>query len=620
MQPERKYRVLLVSGWLSLLLIVLVLAHAFIFSGKSAVPGNPVRNGPAEMQLLVKPLAPDDSYVGSQKCAACHSDIVQKYKAHPMAHSLAEISAANPVEDYVEHTSFSPPGARRFRIERTNDVVVHHESMVDAQDQLIYDQGVRVDYVLGSGKQGRSYLIDREGIVFMSPISWYSKQRRWDLSPNYDPQSHLRFERRVGDACLACHAGRLAFGRNVPDRYQEPLFLETAIGCERCHGTGRRHVDRHSSAASDNGPDTIVNPKHLDPQRREDVCNQCHLQGEGRVLRYGRMDLDFRPGKRLEEVWTVGVRGDRVGRSGTTRAVSHVEQMHGSTCFLKSDGRLGCTFCHDPHSVPARSSLPDFYDSRCVKCHQDQGCSLSAERRQRPPAGGSCIYCHMSSLAANDIPHTSQTDHRILRRPDNAAFDGPGTLMLFDGAEKRLLQLEVDRARGIMLVQAAERERNKALAITAERLLRPFLRAATDDIDVLDALARACAMQQRPAEAETFWREALRLQPDREGILWQLAMFYGTSGNLDAERKSIERLLAINPWNASVHGRYAHVLGRLGETERGIQSAKRALELDPSLTSLYVWLADALQKTNDLPESRRYRELFQKVAGATKSP
>ena len=50
--------------------------------------------------------------------------------------------------------------------------------------------------MLGSGRQGASYLIDRDGFLFQSPISWYAQQRRWDLSPGYQ-KTNAHFDRVI---------------------------------------------------------------------------------------------------------------------------------------------------------------------------------------------------------------------------------------------------------------------------------------------------------------------------------------------------------------------------------------------------------------------------------------
>src|SRR5262249_5754406 len=155
-------------------------------------------------------------------------------------------------------------------------------------------------YTMGSGARGRSYLVHRDGFLFQSPISWYSQQERWDLSPGYtgDPL----FDRPLSTPCLFCHCNDARPVAGTNNRYEQPLFRFHAIGCERCHGPGEQHVQ--SSDRLD-----IVNPARLDPALREAVCEQCHLQGEAKVMRRGReTPFDYRPGLPLDEVWSVFLR------------------------------------------------------------------------------------------------------------------------------------------------------------------------------------------------------------------------------------------------------------------------------------------------------------------------
>src|SRR5262249_41010314 len=121
-----------------------------------------------------KPKPPRSDYVGSAMCAECHTQITDFYHQQAMAKSLADISSAPELEDYAQNNRFNPDAHVSYFVEKTPAGVFHHERMTDDQGQEIYDQAVRVGYVLGSGHQGRAYLMDRGGLLFMSPISWYS--------------------------------------------------------------------------------------------------------------------------------------------------------------------------------------------------------------------------------------------------------------------------------------------------------------------------------------------------------------------------------------------------------------------------------------------------------------
>ena len=42
-----------------------------------------------------------------------------------------------------------------------------------------------LEYFIGSGKKGRSYLFSVDGYLFEAPINWYSQERRWNMTPAY---------------------------------------------------------------------------------------------------------------------------------------------------------------------------------------------------------------------------------------------------------------------------------------------------------------------------------------------------------------------------------------------------------------------------------------------------
>ena len=114
--------------------------------------------------------------------------------------------------------------------------------------------------------------------MFESPITWYTEKGIWDLSPGYHQNPTQRFTRRITDGCLQCHSGLpLPTGDGTSSRFAEEPFFELGIGCERCHGPGRQHVERFESAdgtteAVSADEMMIVNPDRLDGQASETTC------------------------------------------------------------------------------------------------------------------------------------------------------------------------------------------------------------------------------------------------------------------------------------------------------------------------------------------------------------
>ena len=545
--------------------LTLVLACAGLATWIGLLPGNRGRSpkhvppprpsqpssGPAA-ERWTRPAPPEEEFVGSQRCVECHREVYDAYQSHPMARSLTAVGSAAPIEDLRQEKPIALWGRVHYRVEQQPAAVLHHEVRTDKQGQLLYDQAVPIHYAVGSG--ARPFVPDRPRRSVV-PIPDFLVHAEETLGPFARLQSRKSCPvwSRIGDSCLACHAGRLQSDGAQRDRYQQPPFAEPAIGCERCHGPGGRHVQWRTAAEQPPEPDPLVRLAKLTPRQRESVCDQCHLQGEERFLRYGRTDLDFRPGDSLDDAWTVFVRRLQDPAQLVSPGACHVEQLRSSVCYQRSPAGLGCSECHDPHRVPAGEHKAEFYRQRCLQCHQERGCSLSLQQRQRAPANDSCIHCHMVKLTANDLPHLPATDHRILRFP---AGEAPRpevvSLVLFDDAEDRLSPLAVERVRGFLLAKRAEARHDDVSAHEAERLLGPVLNAAPDDVEALHWLAVACWTQNRFTAAAEYWQRILKIEAEHEGALQRLAkLFQDLSDDIPQARQFVERSLARDPWQAT---------------------------------------------------------------------
>lgn len=587
-------------------------------------PGNhaPVAAPPPPKEVTAQKAAPParrsipaTAYVGSARCAECHAEISESYAAHPMARSAGLVADVPPIEDYHAAVVESVPW--QYRAERTEDGVFHHEILPGPDDEPLYDQRVAVDYAIGSGQRGRTYLVDRDGYLFESPLTWYSTGRRWDLSPGYAGLNQ-HFERQIGDGCLACHVGTLNLRDNEPHRYLRPMFLEPGIGCERCHGPGADHIAFHASRrnaaeTAEAGRDPIVNPADLDSARREAVCNQCHLQGDERILRTGRRDTDFRPGDALHDVWISFTRGTRVQGDAGTEAVSQVEQMQASRCYQASAGRFGCTSCHDPHRVPPRDQIAEAYRQKCLACHSSPQVECAESAAARDAEQNSCIACHMPKLRATDVPHTSQTDHRVPRRKGTvspAEAQDQSRFQVFGAAESQVPDDELQRARGLLMIEYAERKRDRVLAAEAIDLLTPSVEAAANDPVLWTKLGVGYELANDPDLARRAWTKAIELDPQGLEPQRRLALLLFDRYSSPEALPALEEFQARFPWDQRVAGRLVIARTTAGRFEEALDMAQQGVQRFPAAVPFHEWLANASRSRGQTAPARRHEAIL----------
>jgi predicted CXXCH cytochrome family protein len=544
-------------------------------------------------------IAPEVRYVGDARCADCHADIARTYARHPMGQSLQAVAELLDRQRYSPESNnpFTTLG-RRFLVDRQGDRVWHRQAVPDAPGRPVVESAQEVGWAIGSGKKGYSYMTERDGYLLQTPISWFTQKQRWDLSPGFVPS--VLAGRVVSAACLSCHVNRVREHPEHADRFQTPVFEGHAIGCERCHGPGELH-------ARGEGEHTIVNPALLPPPLRDAVCEQCHLEGEGRVLRSGRRPFDYRPGLPLSDFWAVLVQGRPSGEDA--RAVNHVEQMYQSRCFQRSTGgaAMGCITCHDPHLAVGPAERVEHYRAACLKCHGAANgpgdCSVPLARRRKTSPHDSCIDCHMTRYVASDIAHTASTDHRILLRP---AGERPGAMPDFDSApladfyRERYPQgdPQTERNLGLGLVKMMnggllrpERHGERAL-----RLLESALAQYPQDADVRTGKAQVLLLMRRPGEALSEARLALAMRPGDWRLLAEAAgaaqLEQQTELAIDYWRRSVE----INPFVADHLVSLIGLLIRAGQTDEARVRCRQLVQFDPfNVAGRQLWIGFLLQ-------------------------
>lgn len=586
----------------TLLVAALLGGGAYLLWRPASVPPSPTADEPAPAGPHLaydgpfENVRPGIAYVGDAACADCHADIAQDYRHHGMARSLRPIAALASQQTYgpEQHNPFQALG-NEFHVERDGDRVRHRRLRRDDQGRPIFEQVFEAHYGLGSGNHGVSYLSEVDGFLFQTPISWYGSKQIWDLSPGFrEPQL---VGRPVHGDCLFCHANQARFVAGSFNRYEKPIFpTGYSIGCERCHGPGERHVAARTAAQPVHGKfdATIVNPKHLSHAEREAVCQQCHLEGEARVVRAGRAQHDFRPGLPLGPIFTTFVHADHDGVD--RKAVNHVEQMYLSACFRGSRGdrAMGCTSCHDPHRRTPPSQRDAFYRGKCLTCHQPQSCTAPAPKRQAK--ADSCIACHMPPYGSSDIVHVASTDHRILRDPTREALPKEGAppnlaARLWPGVPIVPFQPERPNPRdpallrdlgiGLVMLASAGKLDPSLHADHAASLLDGALARDPSDVEAWVAKGHAMMMRNRRAAALTAFETALEKDASREDALAFAATLSQSFQQTETAIAYWQRAVERNPYRADYRAQLATLLAGQEEWDRVRTQTEAWLRLAP---------------------------------------
>lgn len=276
-------------------------------------------------------------YKGSATCKMCHKimhkDIVAAFEntAHPKALQKADAEGAI-VADFSTNTAF------------TKD---------------------KVAFVLGKGTNQQAYL---DADLKVLPAKWMVKTKTWTPTPAVDGSTQ----------CVGCHT--------VGFDAEKKTYVEAGVGCEACHGPGSDHTSGDKAG--------IVNPKNLDPAKRDMVCGQCHSLGKDKSGNFAH-PVGFRPGDDL----TAKFVDAKPTKPGLNQQYSeHFQSKH-------AKAQVGCTTCHDPHNValyttaskPPSNMSPQLrkpVNDQCMECHATTVKDM-ATHAPNAAADATCATCHM---------------------------------------------------------------------------------------------------------------------------------------------------------------------------------------------------------------------------------
>jgi predicted CXXCH cytochrome family protein len=314
-------------------------------------------------------------YVGSAACKDCHTDIYERWKKTRMA---------NVVRDPREHPDAITPDLAK-------------------PDPLVNFTKNDVAFVYGS-KWKQRYFKQIGDDYFPIPAQWDVTHKIWRpyfvkngtdwWAPLYPPDN---FQRPTGPLCDGCHS--------VNYDIATKKVTEWNVGCERCHGPGSEH-------AAHQGRPNIINPAKLDYVHANDICIQCHSQGQPLKNpiqgKYYDWPVGFHAGMNLDDFWKL--EEHKLGEQSFTHfadGTGHKNRMQGND-FVQSlmyTRGVTCFSCHDVHGTPNDAVLWKPAKEICLDCHGPNtpngphAPTIEAHTHHKPDStGNQCIACHMPKI------------------------------------------------------------------------------------------------------------------------------------------------------------------------------------------------------------------------------
>jgi tetratricopeptide (TPR) repeat protein len=494
---------------------------------------------------------------------------------------------------------------------------------------------LKVDYVMGSGNHVRTYLHRTErGTLVELPLAWYSEMGGyWAMNPGYDSE-RWPARRKIGYDCMFCHNAYPSIPSGHDSAGSEPVFsdaLPQGIDCQRCHGPGGEHVQLARKGAK---PEAIaagiVNPKRLPPEGSMELCMQCHLETTSfslpnAIRRFDRAPFSYRAGEPLGQFVLFYDHAPGTGHDDKFEIVSSAYRFRQSQCFLQSKGALGCTTCHDPHSIPRGVEASVHYNGVCGRCH--------AATSKGHTADVDCVSCHMPKRRTEDVVHAVITDHRIGIYPSGkllaalAEKHGPD-------AEYRGEVVPYGTADNLYTAVAQVSAKSN-LAKGISRLESEIGKSHPERAEFYVELGDAWRNMGKPAQAIAQYEEALRRAPNSALTLLRLAEVLKDAGDTGKAAEKLQRATQAEPANAEAwydlgllksdtaalakaaqldlglaeaNNSLGAVLAEKGSAAEAEAAFRRALRVEPTLAGAHANLANLLSKRADPAEAAWHYE------------
>nr|WP_274629022.1 multiheme c-type cytochrome [Mesorhizobium shangrilense] len=587
-------------------------------------------------------IAVHDGFVDEKKCATCHEKQAAAFAKSHHAKAMA-VADETTVRANFDDTRFEHDGILTTFFVRDGQYLVRTEGSDGKQAEF------QVKYTFAY-EPLQQYLVDIGGGRLQAlDIAWDANKREWFWLGSGKPAKPGTTSHWTGPfyrwnrTCIDCHSTDPQANFQPGTGEYKSTYVATSIGCQSCHGGGRKHMEWAEAAVPP--PTTDFGLAPVD----QNVCLGCHSRRIKLVDGYGpgktfldhfspdllRPDLYFPDGQILDEVFEYGsFQQSKMARAGVGCLECH--QQHEAT--LKAAGNAICTQCHTETKSDRFTSFDPSgsFDTRehthhavgsagglCANCHMPERIYMKVDPRRdhsfvvpRPDLSiaygtpNPCTTCHAAetnewAAAAMDEWYGTAWRERptIAHAFAGAAKDDPA-------AVEALRALLADREQAGIVKGSAVAEIGR---LGGEAALAD-VKAASEDPDPLVRLGAAQAAGNLPPELRIDAVGRL-LADETRAVRVAAATALGSAPTADLlgdQRRSFDAALEdlrayvqSNADMAEAHNTYGLFLIGQRRVDEAEAALRRAISLDGSLAGAHANLAELYRATAQNEKSER---------------
>jgi DmsE family decaheme c-type cytochrome len=202
------------------------------------------------------------------------------------------------------------------------------------------------------------------------------------------------------ETCLTCHE-RQAYSQTAHGRAWNASSPMANRGCESCHGPGKAHVDGSGDKAKIKTLKADMRAREINAQ-----CLTCHTVGEPALWEGSRHDSRNMSCTTCHSIHSSKSEKDQLKTAGEFETCqqchrAETQKVYRSAHMPVTEGKLGCSSCHNPHGSTNEKMLKagTTVNEVCGSCHTDKRGPFLWEHA---PVVHKCTTCHDAHGSTND--------------------------------------------------------------------------------------------------------------------------------------------------------------------------------------------------------------------------